>query len=105
MPYYSPIELREMILEAPLRTTELRVSAPVINRNIAALERGAPPPRIRVGDGTIVEGLHWYVAALVLGRQIAFDKTDAPPPELTRYSMRQVIFEGLDWDNMTGRRA
>ena len=60
--------------------------------------------RRRPASGWATARLHWYVAALVLGRQIAFDKTDAPPPELTRYSMRQVIFEGLDWDNMTGRR-
>jgi hypothetical protein len=105
VPYYSPAELRERVFDAPLRTTELRVSAPVINRHIAALERGAPAPRIRVGEGTVLEGgLHWYVAALVHGRPLAIEKTDAPPPELIRYSMRQVIFEGLDWDNMTGRR-
>ena len=105
MPYYSPSELREKVLEAPLRTTEMRVSAPVINRHISALERGAPAPRIKVGDGTIVEGLHWYVAAYVLGRSLPIDTTEAPPAETIRYSMRQVIFEGLDWENMTGRRG
>jgi hypothetical protein len=105
MPYFSPAELRERILQAPLRTTEMRVSAPVINRHIAALERGAPVPPIKVGDGTIVEGLHWYLAAVVLGRSLPVEKTDAPPAETIRYSMRQVILEGLDWENMTGRRA
>jgi hypothetical protein len=105
VPYYSPAELREKILEAPLRTTEMRVSAPVINRHIAALERGAPVPRIKVGDGTIVEGLHWYLAAVVLGRSLSVESADAPPAETIRYSMRQVIFEGLDWENMTGRRS
>lgn len=105
MPHFSPAELRERVLEAPLRTTEMRVSVPIINRNIAAMERGAAAPRIKVGDGTIVEGLHWYVASVVLGRQIAIEKTEAPPSQTVRYSMRQVIFEGLDWENMTGRRA
>jgi hypothetical protein len=105
MPYFSPAELRERILQAPLRTTEMRVSAPVINRHIAALERGVLVPPIKVGDGTIVEGLHWYLAAVVLGRPLPVEKTDAPPAETIRYSMRQVIFEGLDWENMTGRRA
>jgi|SRR4051812_26643913 len=105
MPHYSPAELRERILEAPLRTVELRVSAPVVNRCIVALERGAPPPRLKVGDGIIVDGLPWYVAAYVLGRSLPIETAEAPPAETVRYSMRQVIFEGLDWENMTGRRS
>jgi hypothetical protein len=35
---------------------ELRASAPIINRHIMALERGKPAPRIRVGDGTVLDG-------------------------------------------------
>ncbi|NNM75231.1 hypothetical protein [Enterovirga aerilata] len=106
MPYYSPAELREKVFEAPLRTVEIRVSAPIINRHIAALERGQPAPKIKVGGGTIIGGgLHWYVASYVLGRQPVIEKVDPPGPDIVRYSLRQVIFEGIDWENMTVRRG
>jgi hypothetical protein len=40
----------------------------------------------------------------VLGLAVVTETADAPSPDLIRYSMRQVIFESLDWENMTGRR-
>ena len=104
MPIFAPHELHDRIFGAPFRTVELRASAPVINRHIMALERGKPAPRIKVGDGTVLDGeLHWYVAIYALGLAVPVEKVEAPAPDLIRYSMGQVIFEGLDWENMMGR--
>jgi hypothetical protein len=104
MPHFTPHELHERVISAPLRTVEIRASAPVINRHIAAIEQGRPLPRIKVGGETILAGgLHWYVAIHVLGLAVVREAGDAPSSDLVRYSMRQVIFENLDWENMTGR--
>jgi hypothetical protein len=105
MPHFTPHQLHERVILAPLRTLQIRASAPVINRHVVAIQRGRPLPRIRVGDGTILDGgLHWYVAIYVLGLAVVTETANAPSPDLIRYSMRQVIFESLDWENMTGRR-
>ena len=45
------------------------------------------------------------MAIYALGLAVAVDKVEPPAPDLIRYSMRRVIFEGLDWENMMGRRS
>ena len=104
MPQYTPAELHALVFDAPLRTVEIRASAPIVNRHIATLERGFAAPKIPVGDSTVLDHLHWYVAGYVLGRALPIAKVDPPPGDRIRYSMRQVVFEELDWENMMGRR-
>lgn len=104
MPHYTPFEMRERIGDAPLRTTELRVSVPIINRHMIVLEQGRPSPSVKVGDGTVIGGVHWYVAGYLVGRMPRIERVPAPPPETVRYSFRQVVFEAVDWENMMGRR-
>ena len=100
MPTFDAAEIRAKMASAPMRTTRLRMSIPIVNRFVLMLDRNMIPPPILVATNVVVDGAYRYAAGYMCDR-LPWTRPGAPPPHGTvRYAFSQVIFEELDYENM-----